>query len=101
MSVSLAPELYYLSNFRTALAWVAERYADLLSDEERAFLDTFHTLAWPSQALLVRMVMRKGEHFRLGKLQYAEIGDPALAVEPTTGEQFARAPAQAERVAVP
>ena len=30
MSSSLPPELYYLENFRTALAWVAGRYADLL-----------------------------------------------------------------------
>ncbi len=82
MSVPLAPELYYLSNFRTALAWVAERYADLLSDEERAFLDTFNTLAWPSQALLVRMVMRKGCHFRLSKLVYSEIGDCLTAAAP-------------------
>src|SRR5690606_3013481 len=78
----LPPELYYLSNFRTALAWVAERYADLLSDEERVFLDTFGTLAWPSQALLVRMVMRKGCHFRLSKLVYPEIGDCLVAAGP-------------------
>lgn len=82
MSAPLPPELYYLSNFRTALAWVAERYADLLSDEERAFLDTFHTMAWPSQALLVRMVMRKGCHFRLSKLVYPEIGDCMTAAGP-------------------
>ncbi|PKQ42491.1 VRR-NUC domain-containing protein [Pseudomonas sp. YY-1] len=82
MSALLPPELYYLSNFRTALAWVGERYADLLSDEERAFLDTFNTLAWPSQALLVRMVMRKGCHFRLSKLVYPEIGDCLTAAGP-------------------
>ena len=63
MSVSLAPELYYLSNFRTALAWVAERYADLLADEERAFLYTFNTLPWPSQALLVRMISARAVIF--------------------------------------
>lgn len=82
MSVTLAPELYYLSNFRTALVWVAERYADLLADEERAFLDTFDTLPWSSQALLVRMVMRKGCHFRLSKLVYPEIGDCLTAAGP-------------------
>ena len=82
MSAPLAPELYYLSNFRTALAWVADRYADLLADEERAFLDTFNTLPWPSQALLVRIVMRKGCHFRLSKLVYPEIGDCLAAAGP-------------------
>mgnify|MGYP006150393947 CR=1 FL=1 len=41
MSVPLAPELYYLSNFRTALAWVAERYAvagELLERDPAALL---------------------------------------------------------------
>ncbi|BBI59119.1 hypothetical protein HSBAA_04250 [Vreelandella sulfidaeris] len=35
-----------------------------------------------SQALLVRMVMRKGELFRLSKLRYAEIGDSSDAMAP-------------------
>jgi len=42
---------------------VAERYADLLADEERAFLDTFNTLPWPSQALLVRMISARAVIF--------------------------------------
>ncbi|HSC83504.1 MAG TPA: VRR-NUC domain-containing protein [Pseudomonas sp.] len=74
MHVPLPPELYYLSNFRTALAWVGERYADLLSTEERAFLSAFATIDWRAQALLVRMVMRQGIHFRRSKLVYREIG---------------------------
>ena len=61
---------------------MAERYAELLSDEERVFLDAFDTLAWPSQALLVRMIMRKGCHFRLSKLVYPEIGDCLTAAGP-------------------
>jgi hypothetical protein len=37
-----APDpFYYLSNFERALAWIASRYDDLLSDSERAFLDAF------------------------------------------------------------
>ncbi|MDO9625547.1 MAG: hypothetical protein Q7J46_16385 [Pseudomonas sp.] len=81
MSAPLPLELYYPSNFRTDLAWVAERYADLLSDEEQAFLDTFSTLGWQYQALLVRMIMRKGCHFRLSKLEYSEI-DYCLTASP-------------------
>jgi len=42
MPTSLPPELYYLSNFRTALAWIGERSADLLSDEERKALHEPH-----------------------------------------------------------
>lgn len=82
MPAPLPVELYYLSNFRTALAWVAERYADLLTDEEQAFITTFTALSWQAQALLVRMIMRKGCHFRLSKLDYAEIGDASSAAQP-------------------
>ena len=74
MSASLPPELYYLSNFRQALAWIGARYADLLSAEESHFIARFGELPWPAQALLVRMVMRQGSHFRASKLSYAEIG---------------------------
>lgn len=82
MPAPLPVELYYLSNFRTALAWVAERYADLLTDEEQAFIATFTAQSWQAQALLVRMIMRKGCHFRLSKLDYAEIGDAISAAQP-------------------
>lgn len=73
---------YYLDNFQRALLWVQERYADLLSDAECNFIQQFQALNQASQGLLVRMVMRKGEHFRANKLQYAEIGDPRAAALP-------------------
>ncbi|PVZ20022.1 MULTISPECIES: VRR-NUC domain-containing protein [unclassified Pseudomonas] len=73
---------YYLVNFRTALAWLAERYADLLDAPEQAFIEVFGALPQPSQALLVRLVMRKGEHFRHSRLAYPEIGCPASAAQP-------------------
>ena len=73
---------YYLDNFQRALLWVQERYADLLSDAECNFIQQFQVIPQPSQALLVRMVMRKGEHFRANKLQYAEIGDSTAAALP-------------------
>lgn len=43
------PELYYLSNFHTALAWVGERYADLLTTEELAFISIFEAVEWRAQ----------------------------------------------------
>lgn len=79
MLAPLDSALYYLSNFRTALAWIEQRYADLLDADEQAFLTQFQALPEPSQALLVRLVMRKGPHFRAGKLAYPEIGDIAVA----------------------
>ncbi|MDQ7735645.1 VRR-NUC domain-containing protein [Halomonas sp. SpR1] len=81
-TASLDDPFYYLTNFRFVLDWVGERHADLLSAEERDFLSQFNILPRASQALLVRMVMRKGELFRLSKLSYAEIGDSATAIAP-------------------
>lgn len=73
---------YYLANFRCLLDWVGACYHDLLSDAEHAFIRGVEALPTPSQALLVRMVMRRGEHFRVARLRYAEIGDTAAALAP-------------------
>ncbi|MDX1369883.1 MAG: VRR-NUC domain-containing protein, partial [Pseudomonas sp.] len=81
MQPQLDPSLYYLSNFHKALAWLRERHLDLLLAEEQGFLRLFGELALPSQALLVRMIMRKGVHFRASKLTYAEIGCPRHAAQ--------------------
>jgi len=75
----LENEFYYLDNFHRVLEWISERYGDLLSAEEHAFIGTFCALPRPSRALFVRMVMRKGSHFRASKLNYAEIGCPVEA----------------------
>ena len=73
---------YYLENFRQVLGWIAQRYDDLLDPVERDFIDRFDRLPLPAQALLVRMVMRKGTLFRATKLSYLEIGDTREAVQP-------------------
>lgn len=82
MQLPLDPDFYYLHNFHKALAWLRERHHDLLLAPEQAFLQQFGELARPTQALLVRMIMRKGPHFRASKLDYAEIGCPLEAAEP-------------------
>ncbi len=82
MANPLEDPLYYLHNFRQVLHWLGQRYADLLDPEEVHFIQQFDRLPQASQALLVRMVMRKGVHFRAGKLNYAEIGCPHTAAEP-------------------
>ncbi|MFC0267593.1 VRR-NUC domain-containing protein [Kushneria aurantia] len=74
--------LYYLANFETVLRWVGQRYDDLLDSDERTFIDAFFALPTASRALLVRMVMRKGEYFRRAALDYAEIGDSGAALAP-------------------
>lgn len=82
MQSQLDPRFYYLVNFHQALNWLQERYADLLSESEHRFLQQFWATDTAAQALLVRMIMRKGSHFRLSKLDYAEIGCTRLAAQP-------------------
>ncbi|MFJ4388724.1 VRR-NUC domain-containing protein [Pseudomonas soli] len=79
---SVDDPLYYLYNFRQVLSWVGQRYADLLDHDEHSFIQVFGELPVSAQALLVRMVMRKGEWFRSDKLDYAEIGDTDAALVP-------------------
>jgi hypothetical protein len=75
----LENEFYYLDNFQRVLDWIGQRYNDLLTDEERDFIAAFPALPRAARALFVRMVMRKGNHFRASKLNYAEIGCPVEA----------------------
>ena len=73
---------YYLHNFQRALDWIGQRYGDLLDAPEQEFLTRFTQLPQPSQALMVRLLMRRGPWFRAGKLVYEEIPDPAGAAAP-------------------
>ncbi|EER57759.1 VRR-NUC domain-containing protein, partial [Acidovorax delafieldii 2AN] len=73
---------YYLHNFQRALAWVGERYGDLLNPAEQGFLMQFAQLPQPSQALMVRMLMRRGPWFRASKLVYDEIASTTDAAAP-------------------
>lgn len=73
---------YYLANFERALAWLDARCADLFDAEERRFADDFPRLPRPARALFVRMLMRKGPHFRASRLDYVEIGCPRAAAAP-------------------
>jgi len=82
MPAKLADPFYYLNNFQTVLDWIGARHRALLDSAEQRFIDTFPTLPRPARALLVRMVMRKGELFRAGKLRYTEIGSTTAALAP-------------------
>lgn len=67
-------QFYYLDHFHSALSWLSERYGDLLSSAESGFITEFARLPHASQALLVRLIMRRGQRFRASKIRYAEIG---------------------------
>ena len=85
---------YYLHNFQRALAWVSDRYADLLDEDDCRFLAEFAALPQASQALMVRMLMRRGPWFRSSRLTYDEIPAVAAAAGPleALGWLDARAP---------
>ncbi len=82
MLTDVPSPFYYLQNFERALAWLSQRYDDLLDASERAFLAEFPLVPLSSRALLVRMLMRKGMLFRTSRLTYEEIGCPVLAAAP-------------------
>jgi hypothetical protein len=65
---------YYLENFSAALGWLQGRYRDLLDETEHGFISRFLELPCEPAALLVRMIGRKGDLFRIAKLNYPEIG---------------------------
>ncbi|GAC1315747.1 MAG: nuclease Fan1 [Collimonas sp.] len=82
MNKTLENRFYYLDNFVTVVESIRARYRHLLNSEEQTFVDGFGSLPQSSAALMVRMVMRKGELFRLGKLRYDEIGCTEHAAAP-------------------
>jgi hypothetical protein len=80
---SMPPDsLYYLTNFMEAIDWVVERNHDLLDADELAFAAMFKGLPVPAQALLVRLIMRRGDLFRRSRINYPEIGDVDGALAP-------------------
>lgn len=78
----LPDPFYYLHNFQTVLASLELRYADLLSTEERQFIDHFRGLPRASRAMLVRLVMRRGAFIRASRFTYPEIGETSAAAGP-------------------
>lgn len=84
---------YYLHNFHSALHWVQQHSADLLSACEQQQLQALHALPQDAQALLLRMVMRKGESFRHSALNYAEIPATDAALNALQNAGFCQADA--------
>jgi len=87
MAIELPPA-YYLDNFIELIDFVANRYTDLLSLEEVHFRDNFLALDENAQKLYVRMLTRKGDIFRISKLQYREIENSLEAARSLAAENF-------------
>ena len=53
MKPVLENPFYYLDNFHQVLAWIGERYGDLVDADERAFIDGFPALPQNARAVTV------------------------------------------------
>lgn len=82
MNDTSLPPFYYLDNLLQLLQRAESLPADLLSVPEQSFCLRFRQLAFMSQALLVRLLTRKGRLFRTERLHWAEIADNSLASGP-------------------
>lgn len=74
------PQGYYLDNFQYLLSFVADRYSDILSEQEQSFIATFAQLSEDAQKTLVRLLGRRHDYVRDDKCHYVEIGDFNAAV---------------------
>ena len=75
------PESYYLDNVKTLFDHVETVYADILNAQCREFLESFNNLSEGAQKLIIRLLNRSAELFRLSKLNYAEIESLPKAAE--------------------
>ncbi|MFZ1501125.1 MAG: VRR-NUC domain-containing protein [Giesbergeria sp.] len=82
---------YYLHNFLFAMDWLRARYEDVLDEPQRRFLSEFQQLPLLAQALLVRLLLRRGPWFLQGKLAYEEIPDLCAAAAPLLERGFLEA----------
>jgi hypothetical protein len=75
------PESYYLDNVLTLFDHVERVYADLLEPDQSAFLEQFGTLGDDAKKLYIRLLNRRHDWFRRGKLNYPEIGSIDTAID--------------------
>lgn len=83
----LSPD-YYLDNFLFLIDYVADRYSDILKQEEFAFIESFRSLHINARKLYVRLISRKGPYFRKDKIHYAEIENVEAAIKDLAERQF-------------
>lgn len=82
------PTFYYQHNFLHLLQRVNNLYRDLLNDAEIQFVDDFLALSQDAQCLYIRLLCRKGDVFRLDKLNYPEIHSLDFACQELLSAQF-------------
>jgi len=73
------PEDYYVRAFLTVLEVVGMTTAPILTGAERDWSSAIGALSDDARRLYVRLMMRRGTVFRMARLAYPEIHDPASA----------------------
>ncbi|MEM6814627.1 MAG: VRR-NUC domain-containing protein [Bacteroidota bacterium] len=84
----ILPEKYYLNYFNYLLNFVTEHYQHILEDEEYFFIQNFRGLTEDAQCLYLRFSNRKGNFFRLSKINYSEIKNLNAAKEELLIHEF-------------
>ena len=84
----ILPEKYYLDYFNYVLEFVERQYDHVLDRPEYLFLQSFRDLSEQAQCLYIRFLNRRGDFFRLAKINYSEIPDLAVAKEELEIQSF-------------
>ena len=75
------PPDYYRNNLLRLARYVATEHADLLRSEDVRCLAAILAAEKPAQRLFARLITRKGPLLRLDRINYAEVGDLASALQ--------------------
>ncbi len=82
------PPKYYLEYFTYLLAFVRRFYLELLTDDEKEFLQEFDELSENAQCLFIRFTNRRVSFFRVRKIKYPEIDNWAEALRELESKGF-------------
>lgn len=75
------PPDYYRNNLLRLARFVMAEHADLLMPEDERCLSAILNADNPAQRLFARLITRKGPLLRVDRLNYAEVADPAAALQ--------------------
>lgn len=84
----ILPEKYYLDYFKYVLDFVERQYDHILDQPEYLFYQAFRNLTEQAQCLYLRFSNRRGDYFRMSKINYSEIPNPNEAKEELLTHSF-------------
>lgn len=84
----ILPPRYYQDYFNYLVDFIEKNSSHCLGDEDKLFIQSYRNLTDNAQCLFIRMLNRRGEFFRLDKLQYEEIQDYDASLDLLSTEGF-------------